>query len=764
MNRQTIIWTGLIAIAFAALVTIAFPKTIYEESSDASAKHCECFGSPFWYGTKCVGIPYNCSAKAIEQSVATCDEPTCDEIAQRLRDATDGAQSSVIDNIGLGTDVILVMDASNSMEGEKLLAAKRAAQRLVDNLQLGERIGVITFSETSAITHNFSDDKRSLTEGIMAVTTSGGTNYLPALEEARTMFRKQERRARKGIIFLSDGVPSDEPGDIINVSRDLREQGISIFTINFGIDGDEENILEEMVKEESDASAVQRWYRAFTNTQTITQAFSEAWDEITTIGAITIIPTHEASAFDVRGLDAIGLWAKLESLLLTGMEQDERSLCVPQLEPVMTFTDQDNRTYNLSLVATNHQYRLSRGVLPPGNYSVRAKAFFNANNNGSCSFTGTASMGNITVTNASSSCGVVACALLEERLEDFDLALREEVLLARERGPGRVAILMDTSESIRPYLRQVSRAVDRLNRLLSLRDRRALVTFADEAHLVVPLTRDKDAVSSALGKVSPQGTTRLIPALRKTRFLFSESAGNDIAVVFTDGMAYDEQGYTGVQQEAELLVSEGTCLYFFTYGTGILEQRAAVHVLKSLAARSQQQLRCGGYTYDPNSEELSLLVTEMFGGEKKKNQSLGVFVEVQQYPIFSHRRNRVVARVMSARTGLRLPVSSSSSCIPDPVVSMTLEDGRGKEVAPLHAVSRPDGAFEAALPHLLPGRYRVVVEASVPPEECGLSVTASHGFVAFGSIENTGELIIMLGIIVLAGLLVFGVRQVRRSS
>ena len=755
MRRDIIFWAAALLVLVLALLCIVFPKSVYKENPDGTVKACECYGSEFWYGTKCVGFPTNCTVSEEPSWNRSCRPPTCAEIFDRLYEKNRILSQQL--RAKAGTDVILVIDSSNSMEGDKLLAAKQAAQKLVSNLQEGERIGIISFSENSTLVQRFSDDKRNLTQAISSITVSGGTNYLPALSAAEELFSEQRRSAKRGIIFLSDGTPSDDQQVILEKTLELRRDGISLFTISFDITSDDNdtNILQRMVADQSDPDALGRWYREFTDTASVAEAFSEAWQEISNLDIITITPTFDERSFTSEGLARQGFWVMLDSLFLSDNEAED-TLCVPQMSVEAT-ANSTNGSSSFSLMPSDRRYLFPEAALDPGRYNLTVKADLFSNHNGTCVFSGNLQLGALSV-EEEPSCRVPSCDEAREMLEDFDLAVEKGATLPRQSGYGRVAILMDVSESMRPEVPEVVRGVDRLNRLLSLGDERALITFSEESHLVVPLTREKDEVTRSLSGINPHGTTLLMPALVKAGFLFEDPQDNDVIVVMTDGITHDAQGDDGIRSEARSLVDEGICLYFIGYGSELLRDKEQVSLFRDLAQYSSHRLGCGGYAYTPDSERLSSIVTGMFGGVRADNESLRIIVDRTRSSdagSFSF-----VVRAVSMQTGVAVPLRSHDTCVPAPVLNLSLHRHGGEEVE-LSATSFPDGSLHARSPYLFPGRYVLSAAASLPIDGCGVSQSYEEEFTVLGPPADTSEGIITAAIVLLSLAIFFLVRRLR---
>lgn len=704
-----------------------------------------CYGSEFWFGTKCIGFPVNCTITRMETWNKTCVEPSCSLIIEKLYENNKLLSQQLKDNEG--TDVILVIDTSNSMEGAKLLAAKQAAQALVGNLQNNERIAVVIFSEDAWIEHNFSDDKRSLTESIMGITLHGGTNYLPGLIKADDLFTNQKRAAKKGIIFLSDGLPSDNYAAILNQTKKMENENIAIFAISFDIDTiDEKNILKKMVSEKNDSEVIKKRYREYTNSESLTEGFYEAWQEISNMNIISITPSFEERVVYVNDMSDKGFWVMLDNLFISDKNEKE-FLCAPQTRVVAHLTNEEDVTEQFVLISEGDKFLFKDKDLVPGKYNLTVSASLIANHNGSCVFSGKEKFGSLTIVDYEKACNVASCEQTLLMLDNFDLAASSGVSLPRKSSYGRVAVLVDSSQSMQSSLPAVVHSVERLNVLLSADDKRALMTFDDESKLLVPLTYDTEYFSEGLEKINPQGTTKIIPALVKVDFLFQEDfSGKSIVVILTDGIAHDNEGLPGIEDKLKELVDDGNCLIILGFGSEMLREKEFVQLFREMTTYSAKVNNCGEFVYAPDSDDLSSIITEMFGGEKRTNESLRLVVERTKG---SDAGSIVInARVVSMKTGLHIPARSGDVCTAKPEVSIVVEY-MGDNI-PLYTRKLADGSVSAYSPYLLPGKYHLFVEASLPVEGCSLSQTFEDEFIVIGPPANTSEGVIILIIIFLS--------------
>jgi Ca-activated chloride channel family protein len=138
-------------------------------------------------------------------------------------------------------DVILVVDTSGSMEGEKMRQAKEAAAFVVDNLNQEDRFNVIAFStgvrnyERGLVPATDAGDSRSFIDRLEAV---GGTNISGALLEA--VAQADDERPTT-IIFLTDGLATEgitETPLLLDTIKQQASNNIRLFAFGVGDDVD----------------------------------------------------------------------------------------------------------------------------------------------------------------------------------------------------------------------------------------------------------------------------------------------------------------------------------------------------------------------------------------------------------------------------------------------------------------------------------------------------------------------------------------------
>ena len=116
-------------------------------------------------------------------------------------------------------DIIMVIDDSGSMTGQKMNQVKADATELVNTLLTNpeNRVALITFDSTASIMSNLTNDKIVITSLISSIPTYGSTNYNQGLLKALEVLDGYEKLPNRNLVllFLTDGFPNMEtPNEI----------------------------------------------------------------------------------------------------------------------------------------------------------------------------------------------------------------------------------------------------------------------------------------------------------------------------------------------------------------------------------------------------------------------------------------------------------------------------------------------------------------------------------------------------------------------
>ena len=152
------------------------------------------------------------------------------------------------------TDIIMVLDISGSMSGDKLDRVKSDSTELIESLlsNRNNQVALITFDTVSTIVSDFTNDKVALINQINELQDTGSTNYYQALVNVDTILQDYQKTNNKEVIvlFLTDGYPNEDTPNQIAQYGYLKSQ-YPYITVN-GIQYEMGDTILNPIKEISD--------------------------------------------------------------------------------------------------------------------------------------------------------------------------------------------------------------------------------------------------------------------------------------------------------------------------------------------------------------------------------------------------------------------------------------------------------------------------------------------------------------------------------
>ena len=136
-------------------------------------------------------------------------------------------------------DLILVLDTSGSMEGDKLDQAKAGLAYILRHLNAADRFNIVAFStqaRTFAPALVSAGDAEEAVTWIDGLEALGGTNIFMALSEA---LAQVDTGSRSTIVFLTDGLPTEgivDEDTLLNALETEAPDDVRIFPLGVGYD------------------------------------------------------------------------------------------------------------------------------------------------------------------------------------------------------------------------------------------------------------------------------------------------------------------------------------------------------------------------------------------------------------------------------------------------------------------------------------------------------------------------------------------------
>ena len=139
----------------------------------------------------------------------------------------------------------VVLDTSDSMDGEKIQAAKAALNRfLYDLLDEDDEIFLYTFDDDPRLVQGWTSDRQLLSRAIGRIRTNGATAMYDAVAEAVPL-AASGRHQKKAIVLISDGNDTSSRTPLVDLKQLVRESEVLVYAI--GIDGDGRTVTQPPV-------------------------------------------------------------------------------------------------------------------------------------------------------------------------------------------------------------------------------------------------------------------------------------------------------------------------------------------------------------------------------------------------------------------------------------------------------------------------------------------------------------------------------------
>jgi len=127
--------------------------------------------------------------------------------------------------------VVLALDVSSSMSGERLEQAKLAAKAFIARVG-AEELALVVFDEGVRVAVPWSENDEEVLLAIDGLTARGGTALYDAIETAFTLL-EQARYRRTALVLLSDGKEEDSGSSFSELQPRLELSTAAIYSVGF---------------------------------------------------------------------------------------------------------------------------------------------------------------------------------------------------------------------------------------------------------------------------------------------------------------------------------------------------------------------------------------------------------------------------------------------------------------------------------------------------------------------------------------------------
>lgn len=376
--------------------------------------------------------------------------------------------------------VVLLLDASNSMSGAPLAAVKAAAEDFVTSMPAGAETAVVSFATRAKLLSSFSSDPATSADAIRSITARGRTSLHDAVGVAVEQFSDQPP-GRRVVVLIADGEDNQSTTTVKEAGAALAAADVSLVAV-------------ELETQFSDGTALRR-LAAPVNGQVVPaeqpESVAAVYEEIAT----NLVNQYELSYQS----EASGP-TKITTVLQHGAvrAEDTRVLPLPEANTPAESPPAATSTLQIVGVDTSTYPRVAVTVVAPralADAELDAEAF-----------------------------------RLVESGEARDISVR------RADGEELAAVLvLDTSGSMDGAMAAARAAAVEFVEQLPPGARVALVGFADQPQRLAGFTSDKARVIEAIGAARVGGETALYDAVLAATAMFSPSDSARSIVLLSDG-------------------------------------------------------------------------------------------------------------------------------------------------------------------------------------------------------------------------------------
>lgn len=187
--------------------------------------------------------------------------------------------------------VALVFDMSRTMLGEKIAAAKQAAEAFLSSLRSRDQVMVLAFSDAPHLVHPLGHDHAGALEAVRRLEAGGGTALYDSVAAASDILGSAPADFRRVALVLSDG--RDEaatglgPGSKHTLDKAIHEahnKDVVLFSVGLGVGLDREK---DFTKTLTTAEVLQRLsrstggtYQRVASSSRLERAFSRVTEEL----------------------------------------------------------------------------------------------------------------------------------------------------------------------------------------------------------------------------------------------------------------------------------------------------------------------------------------------------------------------------------------------------------------------------------------------------------------------------------------------------
>jgi Ca-activated chloride channel family protein len=188
--------------------------------------------------------------------------------------------------------------------------------------------------------------------------------------------------------------------------------------------------------------------------------------------------------------------------------------------------------------------------------------------------------------------------------DDFEVredgAAQKLTVFGRDEFPLNVALVLDLSDSIGPFLGPLRDAATTALAALKSEDEVALFTFSNEAQLSAPFTKDKTKIAEQINTFHTGGATNINDGIFDAAkyFLATAPRGRRVVILISDDVGTDAGGEGTRDIVTEMIAADATLYNLKVPGNNPASVRLAVGLIPGLVDIRKVTEETGGEIFD----------------------------------------------------------------------------------------------------------------------------------------------------------------------
>jgi Mg-chelatase subunit ChlD len=157
-------------------------------------------------------------------------------------------ESDILSAKKVPLDIVCVLDNSGSMGGSKIRSLVKAMDFVVSALGEHDRLSVVSFNSSASVMFGLqkmtASNKSQATRKLHELSAGGGTNILDGMQQGWSILENRRTKNPASCVFLlTDGQDRDSLDRKMELARNMKSCGTSLFVFGFGADHDSQHMV-----------------------------------------------------------------------------------------------------------------------------------------------------------------------------------------------------------------------------------------------------------------------------------------------------------------------------------------------------------------------------------------------------------------------------------------------------------------------------------------------------------------------------------------